>query len=155
MTLKRTISAVVFRGMSTRAFTQTTKLIITFDRYSKENFQNILALSDALGKIGAKHNATSGQIALAWLLAQGPDVIPIPGTTKIHVRIMIIMRFRPRTNRRARQSLKENVAATKITLTDEEVAEVRRISESAEAAKGGDRYPPGMAEQLFADTPAL
>lgn len=54
-------------------------------RYSKENFPNILALADALGKIGAKHNAASGQIALAWLLAQGPDVIPIPGTTKINV----------------------------------------------------------------------
>jgi len=105
-------------------------------RYSKENFPNILALADALGKIGAKHNATSGQIALAWLLAQGPDVIPIPGTTKIN-------------------SLKENVAAAQIRLTDEEVAEVRRIADSAEASKTGDRYPPGMVAQLFADTPAL
>jgi len=108
----------------------------SISRYSKENFPNILALADALGKIGAKHNATSGQIALAWLLAQGPDVIPIPGTTKIN-------------------SLKENVAAAQIRLTDEEVAEVRRIADSAEASKTGDRYPPGMVAQLFADTPAL
>jgi diketogulonate reductase-like aldo/keto reductase len=51
--------------------------------------------------------------------------------------------------------LKENVAAAEIKLSEEEVAEVRRIAESAEASKTGERYPPGMAEQLFADTPAL
>lgn len=53
------------------------------------------------------------------------------------------------------QSLKENVAAAQIKLTDEEIAKVRRIAESAEASKTGERYPPGMAEQLFADTPAV
>lgn len=53
------------------------------------------------------------------------------------------------------QSLKENVAAAQIRLTDEEIAEVRHIAESAEASKTGERYPPGMAEQLFIDTPAL
>ena len=54
--------------------------------YSKENFPNILKLADGLKEIGKKNNATAGQIALAWLLAQGEDVIPIPGTTRLQVR---------------------------------------------------------------------
>lgn len=54
-------------------------------RYSKENFPNILAIADGLKAIGEKHDATAGQVALAWLLAQGDDIIPIPGTRKIKV----------------------------------------------------------------------
>lgn len=54
--------------------------------YSEENFPNILKLVDGLKKIGKKYNATAGQIALAWVLAQGEDVIPIPGTTKLQAR---------------------------------------------------------------------
>jgi aryl-alcohol dehydrogenase-like predicted oxidoreductase len=57
----------------------------TVPRYSKENFPNILAIADELKKVGEKHSATAGQVALAWLLAQGDDVIPIPGTRKIKV----------------------------------------------------------------------
>lgn len=56
-------------------------------RFSKENFPNILELVDGLKAIGEKHNATPGQVALAWLLAQGEDVIPIPGTKQIKVSI--------------------------------------------------------------------
>lgn len=55
-------------------------------RYNKENFPRILELADGLKKIGEAHQATAGQVALAWLLGQGEDVIPIPGTTKINVR---------------------------------------------------------------------
>ena len=54
-------------------------------RYSKENFPNILKLADGLKEIGKKYNVTAGQIALAWVLAQGEDVIPIPGTTRLPV----------------------------------------------------------------------
>ena len=54
-------------------------------RFSKENFPNILKIADAMKQIGEKHSATAGQVSLAWLLAQGNDVIPIPGTTKIKV----------------------------------------------------------------------
>jgi aryl-alcohol dehydrogenase-like predicted oxidoreductase len=54
-------------------------------RFGKENFPNILKIADAMKQIGEKHNATAGQVSLAWLLAQGNDVIPIPGTTKIKV----------------------------------------------------------------------
>jgi aryl-alcohol dehydrogenase-like predicted oxidoreductase len=56
-------------------------------RFSKENFPNILKLADGLKEIGAKRNATGGQISLAWVLGQGNDVIPIPGTTNIKVRV--------------------------------------------------------------------
>lgn len=54
----------------------------TVPRYSHENFPKILKLVDGLRAIGARHNATAGQVALAWLLAQADSVIPIPGTTK-------------------------------------------------------------------------
>ena len=54
-------------------------------RYSKDNFPNILKLADGLKEIGKKYKATAGQISLAWVLAQGEDVIPIPGTTRLQV----------------------------------------------------------------------
>ena len=54
-------------------------------RYSKENFPNILKIADGLKSIGEKYGATAGQVALAWLLGQGEDVIPIVGTTKVAV----------------------------------------------------------------------
>ncbi|KAJ6462732.1 NADP-dependent oxidoreductase domain-containing protein [Mycena vitilis] len=93
-------------------------------RYSAANFPNILKLAEGLKAIGAKHNnATAGQVALAWVLAQGDDVIPIPGTKKI-------------------KYLEENIAAGKLTLSPEDV-------------QAGDRYPPGLKETLFADTPKL
>ncbi|KAH9930536.1 Aldo/keto reductase [Epithele typhae] len=104
-------------------------------RYSAANFPNILAIADDLAKIGKAHGATAGQVALAWLLAQGPDVIPIPGSTKI-------------------ANLKENLGALELTLTPDEAEEVRRIAEMADALPGA-RYPPGLAEMLFADTPSL
>ncbi|KAI9062185.1 Aldo/keto reductase [Trametes sanguinea] len=104
-------------------------------RYSKENFPNILKLADGLKKIGEKYNATAGQVALAWLLAQGEDVIPIPGTTKI-------------------PNLKENLDAIRIKLAPEDIQEVRKIANEADAAKG-PRYPPRLYAFLFADTPPL
>jgi aryl-alcohol dehydrogenase-like predicted oxidoreductase len=55
-------------------------------RYSAKNFPNILKLADGLKAVGARHDASAGQVALAWLLAQGPDVVPIPGTRKVKVR---------------------------------------------------------------------
>ncbi|KAI0360383.1 Aldo/keto reductase [Trametes cingulata] len=104
-------------------------------RYSKENFPNILKIADGLKKIGEKYNATAGQVALAWLLAQGDDVIPIPGTTKI-------------------PNLKENLDSVHIKLSPEDVQEVRRIAVEADAAKG-PRYPARLQAVLFADTPPL
>ncbi|KAI0938390.1 hypothetical protein AcV5_000082 [Taiwanofungus camphoratus] len=104
-------------------------------RYSHANFPNILKLADGLAEIGKRHGATAGQVALVWLLAQGPDVIPIPGTTNV-------------------ERLKENLAAVNVKLTPEEVQEVRAIADSASAANG-PRYPPELGSVLFASTPPL
>jgi len=104
-------------------------------RYNKENFPKILQLADGLKKVGEKYKASAGQVALAWLLAQGDDIIPIPGTTKIH-------------------RLEENLGAVKVPLSPADLKEVRAEAERADDQQG-DRYPAGMAEMLFADTPAL
>jgi aryl-alcohol dehydrogenase-like predicted oxidoreductase len=52
----------------------------------RDNFPNILKLVDGLQELGKKYGATAGQVSLAWLLAQGDDIIPIPGTKGIKVR---------------------------------------------------------------------
>lgn len=54
-------------------------------RFSKENFQLVLKLVDDLKEIAKRHDATPAQVTLAWILAQGNNVIPIPGTTKVEV----------------------------------------------------------------------
>ncbi|KAI0634766.1 Aldo/keto reductase [Trametes polyzona] len=105
-------------------------------RFNAANFPNILKLSDGLAALGKKYNATAGQIALAWLLAQGDNIIPIPGTTKI-------------------ANLKENLGALSIKLSPEDVAEIRKAATAADAAWEGSRYPPGMQDLLFVNTPPL
>jgi aryl-alcohol dehydrogenase-like predicted oxidoreductase len=104
-------------------------------RFSNENFPNILKLVKDVEELGKNHNATAGQVTLAWLLAQGHDIIPIPGTKKI-------------------KYLKENLGAANIELSPEEVKEIRGIADSADATQG-DRYPANMMITLFADTPKL
>lgn len=94
-----------------------------------------MKLANGLEAVGKGHGATAGQVALAWLLAQGDDVIPIPGTTKV-------------------KYLKENLGALRLQLTPAEIEEVRAVAARADAAQGS-RYPPGLAGVLFADTPAL
>lgn len=56
-------------------------------RFSEENFPNILQLVEDINTVGKKHNATPAQVTLAWLMAQGENVIPIPGTRNVKVRI--------------------------------------------------------------------
>ncbi|KAJ6452493.1 NADP-dependent oxidoreductase domain-containing protein [Mycena sanguinolenta] len=105
-------------------------------RYSAENFPNILKLADGLKSIGTKYGgATAGQVALAWVLSQGDDIIPIPGTKKI-------------------KYLEENIAAGKLKLSAEDIQAVRNVAAQADATQG-DRYPGGMVSLLFADTPSL
>ncbi|KAJ7191209.1 NADP-dependent oxidoreductase domain-containing protein [Mycena pura] len=104
-------------------------------RYSAANFPNILALATGLKTIGTKHGATAGQVALAWLLAQGDDVIPIPGTKKI-------------------KYLAENIGAGSLALAPADVQVVRDVAATADAAHG-DRYPAAFMGQLFCETPPL
>jgi len=77
----------------------------TVPRFSEENRKANLALVDILGKIAKEQNASNAQIALAWLLAQKPWIVPIPGTTKIH-------------------RLEENIGAAIITLSANDLNEI-------------------------------
>jgi aryl-alcohol dehydrogenase-like predicted oxidoreductase len=120
-------------------------------RYSKENFPNILKLADGLKQVGAAHGATAGQVALAWVLAQGADVIPIPGTRKIKVRALVV-RDREERALIVLQYLHENVRSLDVRLSSEELDKVRTLVQEADVQ--GDRYPPGFMETLYADTPA-
>jgi len=103
-------------------------------RFSEENFDKNLELVDHIGAIAKKKGVTASQLTLAWILAQGDDFIPIPGTTRI-------------------DRLEENLGAMKITLTQEEEKEFRDACEKATVS--GGRYPEAFAKALFADTPPL
>lgn len=103
-------------------------------RFSDENFSKNLELVDKLKLIGDKKGITTGQLTLSWLMNQGPDIFPIPGTKKV-------------------KYLDENLASLEITLTEEEDREIRKAVEAAETK--GDRYPANMMKMNFADTPAL
>jgi aryl-alcohol dehydrogenase-like predicted oxidoreductase len=81
---------------------------------------------DLLEKIGAQKHATAAQIALAWLLAQKPWIVPIPGTTKL-------------------SRLEENIAAAAIELTPEDLGHIEEAA--AKIIVEGDRYPPAEAER--------
>lgn len=61
------------------------------ERFNSENLPTIFKLVDVLKSVAATHDATAGQVSLAWILAQGEDCIPIPGTTKVKVREEIII----------------------------------------------------------------
>jgi aryl-alcohol dehydrogenase-like predicted oxidoreductase len=89
-------------------------------RFQKGNFEHNIALVDKLREISAEKACTSAQLALAWLLAQGEDIIPIPGT-------------------KHRARLEENLAALDIVLTADDL---RRIDEAAPPGfAAGTRYP--------------
>jgi aryl-alcohol dehydrogenase-like predicted oxidoreductase len=89
-------------------------------RFQRDNMRQNLQLVERVREIAEEKDATPGQLALAWLLHQGTDIVPIPGTK--HVRY-----------------LEENAAADDIELTDEDLG---RIDEAAPAgAVAGDRYP--------------
>ncbi|MCW3049246.1 MAG: aldo/keto reductase [Solirubrobacterales bacterium] len=88
-------------------------------RFQGENFHRNLELVERVREIAEEKGVTPGQLALAWVLAQGKDIVPIPGTKR-------------------REYLEENVAATEIQLTPEDLA---RIDEAApRGATSGDRY---------------
>jgi aryl-alcohol dehydrogenase-like predicted oxidoreductase len=80
----------------------------TMPRFSREAFEANLAAVQAVREIAAAHEASPGQVALAWLLAKAPDVVPIPGT--LHV-----------------ARLEENAAAAALTLTDDEITRLNAM----------------------------
>jgi len=89
-------------------------------RFQGENFRKNLDLVERAREISSEKGVTPGQLALAWLLARGRDVVPIPGTKR-------------------RKYLEENVGSLDVELTEEDL---RRIEEAAPAgAAAGERYP--------------
>ena len=120
-------------------------------RYSKENFPKILELVDGVAQIGRKYNATPGQVALAWLLEQGDDIIPIPGTKS--VKASAVEHVTPRSITDCiLQYLEENLGALNLKLSQEDVAEIRRLCENVQL---GDRYPAAHMGMILQDTPPL
>lgn len=103
-------------------------------RFSKENFPKNLKLVDQLSELAKKKSVTPTQLVLAWIMAQGPDVFPIPGTTKV-------------------ERLKENIGSLDVKLSKEEEQEIRKSCESAEIS--GSRYPEAFMAALYADTAPL
>lgn len=89
-------------------------------RFTPEALKANQALIDLLAGIAGRKNATPAQIALAWLLAQKPWIVPIPGTTKLH-------------------RLDENIGAVTIELTPDDLRDIE--SASSKITVQGDRYP--------------
>ena len=97
-------------------------------RFAAENFDRNVALARRLDALAQKKNCTPGQLALAWLLAQGKDVVPIPGT-------------------KHKERLAENIAALDIGLTADEIAQMSNAVPIGAAA--GTRYPEGQMHSVY------
>ena len=100
-----------------------------FPRFSKENYPGNLKLLDGAREIAAEANCTVAQLALAWLLAKGEDILPIPGTTSL-------------------SHLDDNIDAANVTLTADQVARLDAHFHPESAV--GPRYAPGA--QATVDT---
>jgi aryl-alcohol dehydrogenase-like predicted oxidoreductase len=98
----------------------------TLPRFTPEARKANQALIDLLGKIAESKKATPAQIALAWLLAQKPWIVPIPGTTKLH-------------------RLDENIRAVAVELTSDDLSEISSVA--SKITVQGSRYPEHL-EQL-------
>jgi aryl-alcohol dehydrogenase-like predicted oxidoreductase len=92
----------------------------TLPRFTPEALKANQALIDLLGSLAEKKNATPAQMALAWLLAQKPWIVPIPGTTKLH-------------------RLDENIGALDVELTADDLREIE--SAASKITVQGARYP--------------
>jgi len=96
-------------------------------RFQGENFQKNLALVDSVNALAARKGCTPGQLALAWVLAQGNDIVPIPGTKR-------------------RRYLDENLDALRVSLTPADLAEIAAVFPLGRAV--GARYPEAMMSAL-------
>ena len=96
-------------------------------RFSAEARKANQGLVDRLGLIASENGATPAQIALAWLLAQKPWIVPIPGTTKLH-------------------RLEENIGAASVMLSADDLAKIEAALADLEVQ--GDRYPAAMQARI-------
>jgi aryl-alcohol dehydrogenase-like predicted oxidoreductase len=95
----------------------------TLPRFQPDAIRNNQAVVDLLARIGSDKGTTPAQVALAWLLAQKPWIVPIPGTTKV-------------------QRLEENIGAVNVELTAEDLREIDEAA--AKIQIQGDRYPEAL-----------
>ncbi len=96
-------------------------------RFQGDNFARNLGLVDRIRAIAAEKGRTASQLALAWVLAQGPDIVPIPGTKR-------------------RRYLEENAGAVDLKLSSDDLARIAEVAPRGVAA--GDRYPAGMMQTV-------
>lgn len=120
------------KGFLTGAINQDTQFDKTdfrsvVPRFSPENRKANQALVDAVSRFAQKKHATPAQIALAWVLAQKPWIVPIPGTTKIH-------------------RLEENLGAANVELTRDDLREID--SAASKIHVQGERYPEAMQRMI-------
>ena len=109
------------RGLLTGALTAAGELEAddfrrTLPRFADDALAANLEAVAVVGRIAAAHTATPGQVALAWLLARGPDVVPIPGTKRVRY-------------------LEENLGALSVSLSADDLAQLDALRPV------GDRYP--------------
>lgn len=97
----------------------------SFPRFSPEALRANRALVDLIASFAARKNATSAQIALAWLLAQKPWIVPIPGTARL-------------------ERLEENIGAAAVELTPEDLRELDKAT--AKIPVHGERYPAALEQ---------
>jgi aryl-alcohol dehydrogenase-like predicted oxidoreductase len=90
-----------------------------FPRFAEENFQKNVELADRVREVAEGKGITPGQLALAWLLAQGDDIVPIPGTKR-------------------RKYLEENAGAAGVTISEDDLASIEKAMPRGSAA--GERY---------------
>ncbi len=120
------------KGFLTGAINETTKFDPTdfrntVPRFSEENRKANRALVDLVKTIAIDKEATAAQVALAWLLAQKPWIVPIPGTTKLH-------------------RLQENTGAVNVRLSDAELNEIAKALENIEIVRA--RYPAQLQDRV-------
>ena len=103
-------------------------------RFSEENFVRNLELVEGIGELAERKGCTKAQLVLAWVMAQGEDVVPIPGTKRVEL-------------------VEENMGALGISLSRKEEREMRGLIERVGVV--GERYPEALRSVLFADTPEI
>lgn len=125
------------KGFLTGTMTKDTKLPDgdfrkTTPRFTPEALANNQAFVDLLKRVAGEKGTTAAQIALAWLLAQRPYIVPIPGTTKLH-------------------RLEENIGAATVQLTAADLGEINGAASGIQAE--GDRYAPAQMAMVGREAP--
>jgi aryl-alcohol dehydrogenase-like predicted oxidoreductase len=126
------------KGFLTGTMSKDTKLAdndfrSSVPRFSREAMEKNQAFVDLLKRFAKEKGATPAQIALAWLLAQGDYIVPIPGTTKLH-------------------RLEENIGATRCELTAEDVSAITQAASDIQPE--GERYAPQHLAMVGREAPA-